>query len=51
MQTDIQNPELYSEEKQPEPWQLLTEVVKKWAVMSQHQKTLENYEIIRTQNG
>jgi hypothetical protein len=43
MQTDIQNPELYDNDKQPEPWQLLTDVVRKWAIMSQHEKEQENY--------
>lgn len=33
-----------------EPWQRLNSVVKKWVVMSQHQKTLDNYENLRNSN-
>ena len=45
MQTDIQNPEKID---QKEPWQLLSEVIHKWIVMSQHQKVLDDYEKLRS---
>jgi len=44
MQSDIQNPEKIDKN---EPWQLLSEVIYKWVVMSQHQKVLDDYEMLR----
>jgi hypothetical protein len=42
MQTDIQNTEIV-ENTELEPWQLLDQVVRKWAIMSQHEKVMQDY--------
>ena len=44
MQSDIQNT---SQIDRNESWQLLSEIIHKWAVMSQHQKVLDDYEMLQ----